>query len=136
MSESAPPRIVPYLKMLAPVISFLVVLSEILIPVVYHASQLAYSAWCLLPLDVMYIVMGLVVCFFGGMVRAHYDISTDYYSVNVELSPSIICARTKFLLHSACSGRTIALLSFHHLRDLLAYAVLMCIKLYPGNDGS
>jgi len=67
MSESAPPRIVPYLKMLAPLVSFCIVLSQILIPVFYHAAQLVYAAWCLLPLDIMYIVTGLVICFFGGM---------------------------------------------------------------------
>jgi hypothetical protein len=72
MSESAPPRIVPYLKMLAPIISFCIVLSEILIPIFYHAAQLAYAAWCLLPLDIMYIVTGLVICFFGGMVRVSF----------------------------------------------------------------
>jgi len=73
MSESAPPRIVPYLKMMAPVISFFVVLAEIMIPVIYRASQLAYGAWCLLPLDAMYIISGLVICFFGGMVCARLD---------------------------------------------------------------
>lgn len=112
MSESAPPRIVPYLKMLAPVISFLVVLSEILIPVFYHASQLAYGAWCLLPLDVMYIAMGLVVCFFGGMVRAHFD----RQKVKIQ-SLSTTCAKISVISILLAFDRTICPYFVHLSRD-------------------
>lgn len=99
MSESAPPRIVPYLKMLAPLVSFCIVLSQILIPVFYHAAQLVYAAWCLLPLDIMYIVTGLVICFFGGMVRAAFAIKNK-----VALKDNYVTVHSLKNIYFTCFG--------------------------------
>jgi len=67
VSDMAPPKAVPALKAMAPVFSFLVVLAEVLIPVMLNAAAVASAIIAVMPLDLMYICCGLILCFFGGM---------------------------------------------------------------------
>jgi len=65
--ESAPPAIVPYIKMMAPVISFIVVGIQMLIPVIVNVIAVVDATVKVLPQHVIQAILGFLICFFGGM---------------------------------------------------------------------
>ena len=66
LSESAPPALVTVIRYLAPLISWTVVALEIIVPVLYQLSRIISAFVAVLPLDIMYIIFGFLICFFGG----------------------------------------------------------------------
>mmetsp|Transcript_48677 Transcript_48677/g.136934 ORF Transcript_48677/g.136934 Transcript_48677/m.136934 type:complete len:399 (+) Transcript_48677:851-2047(+) len=66
-SEKAPPAMVKYLEMAAPVVAFVVVAFETALPLI--AKALAGFDWFIntCPLDLLYAIFGFIICFFGGM---------------------------------------------------------------------
>lgn len=67
VSEMAPPKAVPVLKAIAPVFSLLVIVAEVMIPAMVNAARVASAVIAVMPLDLMYICYGVILCFFGGM---------------------------------------------------------------------
>jgi hypothetical protein len=66
LSSAAPPFAVKAIRFLAPLISWTLVVLEILVPVLYQLSRIISAFVAILPLDVMYIIGGFLICFFGG----------------------------------------------------------------------
>ena len=66
-SKCGPPFLIPYMQKAAPVIAWIFVICEALLPYVVKFARLCYSVYCLLPITLMEAVTGLVTCFFGGM---------------------------------------------------------------------
>jgi len=61
------PKYAPYLRACAPLAAKCAVACEVLVPVCVRALGLAAAALALLPLDLLYVLLGLLLCFFGGM---------------------------------------------------------------------
>lgn len=67
LSGKAPPVVAKYLKMAAPVLAWIFVLGEAAFPYFIKFCKLCYAIYLWLPVDIFTALVGLVICFFGGM---------------------------------------------------------------------
>ena len=81
-SKCGPPFLIPYMQKAAPVIAWIFVICEALLPYVVKFARLCYSVYCLLPITLMEALTGLVTCFFGGMFPALSCTVADPYRLN------------------------------------------------------
>ena len=66
----APPSVVLHIKKIVPLLSRCVVFCEAGLPICANVWVAAAKAFYLLPLDLMYVALGLLLCFFGGFYPA------------------------------------------------------------------
>eukprot|EP00616_Rhizochromulina_sp_CCMP1243_P016807 CAMPEP_0118975282 /NCGR_PEP_ID=MMETSP1173-20130426/15329_1 /TAXON_ID=1034831 /ORGANISM="Rhizochromulina marina cf, Strain CCMP1243" /LENGTH=361 /DNA_ID=CAMNT_0006925147 /DNA_START=57 /DNA_END=1142 /DNA_ORIENTATION=- len=69
-SESAPPAAVPYLKMMAPVLSAVLVGLHMALPLILSAAAAVDKFFQVVPAQLLVAVFGALICFFGGMYPA------------------------------------------------------------------
>lgn len=66
LSAGAPPFLVKVIRAIGPFLSWILVFLEVLIPICYQLYLITAAFVAVLPIDVLYIIGGLAICFFGG----------------------------------------------------------------------
>lgn len=67
LNEKAPPALVPYLKKLAPVGAAIIIGIELSLPIMAQIVTKVNWFLSVCPLDLLYAITGILLCFFGGM---------------------------------------------------------------------
>lgn len=69
-ADRAPPSLVPYLRKAAPFLAVLAVGVNKVAPVFISIYSTAFTYFNMLPYELMMVVFGLALCFFGGVYPA------------------------------------------------------------------
>lgn len=66
-SNHGPPFLIPYVQKAAPVVAWIFVIAEALLPYMVKFAKLCFFVYSLLPITLIEALTGLITCFFGGM---------------------------------------------------------------------
>lgn len=69
-SGKAPPKLAPYIKQAAPFMAMALVYFEVALPHIIKAITIVQEQLAKLPEDILYCIMGVCICFFGGVFPA------------------------------------------------------------------